>query len=466
MNNSILKKWGGRALMSCSKVLLLVGCLAPQFALSSSAVPVADNQQAPSSLAPMLDKVLPTVVSIEVEGVQLERQKLPEELRFFFGPNFPTEQLNRRPFIGKGSGVVIDAEKHYIVTNNHVINNSDKIRVLLNDGRQYEAKLVGADEISDVALLQLVNARNLKAITMTDSDKIRVGDYAVAVGNPFGIGQTATSGIISAIGRTDISNADLVGNFIQTDAAINSGNSGGALVNLKGELIGMNTAILAPNGGNIGIGFAIPSNMVKNFVEQMVRFGEVRRGVLGIKGQNLEGDVATALHLSEQKGALVSEVLPNSPADRAGIKAGDIIVSVDGSPLRSFSDLRAKIASTYVDKVLKLGLLRDGKPKSVEVRLQVEKQQSQVKLENLHAAFQGVKMNDSELKGIHGVEIIQIDPRSPALRFGLKEGDLIVSVNRERVTDMNKLRSVLSSKPAVLALNIQRGSSSLYLVIR
>lgn len=223
--------------------------------------------------------------------------------------------------------MIIDAAKGYVLTNNHVINNADKIRVQLNDGRELDAKLVGRDEQSDIALLQLSDTKNLTAIKMADSDQLRVGDFAVAVGNPFGPGQTATSGIISALGRSGL-NLEGLENFIQTDASINRGNSGGALVNLNGELIGINTAILAPSGGNVGIGFAIPSNMAQNLSQQLIEFGEVKRGLLGIKGSEMTPDMAKAFNTDAQRGAFVSEVLPKSAAAKAGIKAGDIL----GSP--------------------------------------------------------------------------------------------------------------------------------------
>ncbi len=235
----------------------------------------------------MLEQVTPpAVVSIAVEGKQVSRQRLPENFRFFFGPpEFPEEQLRERPFRGLGSGVIIDADKGYIVTNHHVINGADKIMVQLHDGKELSAELIGSDEMSDIALLKIEKTKNLTAIKLADSDSLRVGDFAVAIGNPFGLGQTVTSGIISALGRSGL-NIENFENFIQTDAAINSGNSGGALVGLNGELIGINTAILGgPNGGNVGIGFAIPVNMVRNLTEQIIEFGEVKRGGSGCSGR-------------------------------------------------------------------------------------------------------------------------------------------------------------------------------------
>lgn len=292
---------------------------------ASAALPLTVQGEQVPSLAPMLEKVTPAVVSIAVEGTQVSRQRIPEQFQFFFGPDFPTEQLQERPFKGLGSGVVINSEKGYVVTNYHVINGANSIRVQLHDGREYEAKLVGGDKMSDIALLQLKNAKHLTEIKIADSDQLRVGDFAVAIGNPFGLGQTVTSGIISALGRSGL-NIENFENFIQTDAAINSGNSGGALVNLNGELIGINTAILGPNGGNVGIGFSIPSNMMKNLTDQILKYGEVKRGMLGVQGGEVNSELAEALGLDSSKGAFVSQVVPDSAADKAGLKAGDVIV--------------------------------------------------------------------------------------------------------------------------------------------
>lgn len=269
---------------------------------ATAALPLSVNGEQIPSLAPMLEKVTPAVVSIAVEGTQVSRQRLPDQFRFFFGPDFPTEQLQERPFRGLGSGVIINADKGYVVTNYHVINGAEKIRVKLYDGREFDAELVGGDEMSDVALLKLNKAKNLTEIRIADSDKLRVGDFAVAIGNPFGLGQTVTSGIVSALGRSGL-NIENFENFIQTDAAINSGNSGGALVNLNGELIGINTAILGPNGGNVGIGFAIPSNMMKNLTDQILEFGEVKRGMLGVQGGEITSELADALGYESSKGA-------------------------------------------------------------------------------------------------------------------------------------------------------------------
>ncbi len=346
--------------------LSLSTTLAPMPA--TAALPLSvDSQQLPS-LAPMLEQVTPAVVSIAVEGKHVSKQRIPEAFRYFFGPDMPAEQTQERPFRGLGSGVIINADKGHIVTNYHVINGADKIKVQLHDGREYDAELIGGDQMSDIALLKLEQAKNLTAIKLADSDSIRVGDFSVAIGNPFGLGQTVTSGIVSALGRSGL-NIENFENFIQTDAAINSGNSGGALVNLRGELIGINTAILGPNGGNIGIGFAIPSNMMKNLTEQIVEFGEVKRGMLGVQGGEVTSELAEALGYEASKGAFVSQVVADSAADKAGLAAGDIIVSINKKEIATFGELRAKIATLGAGKKVAIGIVRDGKAMSFDVVL-------------------------------------------------------------------------------------------------
>ncbi|NPE51570.1 serine endoprotease DegQ [Dickeya dadantii] len=454
------------------KTSLLYSALALGIGLSLSSLPPANaalpavvEGQALPSLAPMLEKVLPAVVSVHVEGTQVQRQRIPEEFKFFFGPNTPSEKQNSRPFEGLGSGVIINAEKGYVLTNNHVVNNADKIQVQLNDGREYDAKLIGRDEQTDIALLQLNDAKNLTEVKMADSDQLRVGDFAVAVGNPFGLGQTATSGIISALGRSGL-NLEGLENFIQTDASINRGNSGGALVNLRGELIGINTAILAPSGGNVGIGFAIPSNMAQNLTQQLVEFGEVKRGLLGIKGSEMTSEIAKAFKVDAQRGAFVSEVIPKSAAAKAGIKAGDVLVSLDGKPISSFAELRAKIGTTAPGKTVRIGLLRDGKQQEVAVVLDNSANVT-TNADTLSPALQGATLNNGQLKdGSKGVAIDNVAKDSTAAKVGLQKGDIIVGVNRERVENITQLRKILEAKPSVLALNIVRGDESIYLLLR
>ncbi|EPL6453722.1 MULTISPECIES: Do family serine endopeptidase [Providencia] len=439
--------------------------------VSSAALPAtlpatAQSQNMPS-LAPMLEKVLPAVVNIHVSGTRVQNQQIPEELKFFFGPNAPSQQQNVRPFEGLGSGVIIDAQQGYILTNNHVIDGADKIQIQLNDGREIEVKLIGKDPQTDIALLKITNVKdikNLTAVSIADSDKLRVGDFAVAVGNPFGLGQTATSGIISALGRSGL-NLEGLENFIQTDASINRGNSGGALVNLNGELIGINTAILAPGGGNIGIGFAIPSNMAKNLSEQLIKHGEVKRGILGIKGTEMNSDIAKAFNIDAQRGAFVSEVLPKSSAAKAGIKSGDVLVSVDGKRINSFAELRAKIGTSQIGKEITIGLIRSGKPMDVKVVLEND-EGSATRAEKLSESLLGATISNATISNTRGVQVDSVAPKSPAAAIGLVKGDLIFGVNDQRVETIEQFRKIIDGKPPVLAMKVLRDDETLYLLMR
>ncbi|HFQ5649836.1 TPA: serine endoprotease DegP, partial [Yersinia enterocolitica] len=446
----------------------------------------SSSQQLPS-LAPMLEKVMPSVVSINVEGsAQVSNAGgIPPQFQQFFGDDSPFCQdgspfqgspmcqggpgskggaPSKQDFRALGSGVIIDAAKGYVVTNNHVVDNATKINVKLSDGRSYEAKVIGKDPRTDIALLQLKDAKNLTAIKIADSDQLRVGDYTVAIGNPYGLGETVTSGIVSALGRSGL-NVENYENFIQTDAAINRGNSGGALINLNGELIGINTAILAPDGGNIGIGFAIPSNMVKNLTSQMVEFGQVKRGELGIMGTELNSELAKAMKVDAQKGAFISQVLPKSAAAKAGIKAGDVIVSMNGKAINSFAGFRAEIGTLPVGSKMTLGLLRDGKPVNVEVTLE-QSSQTQVDSGNLYTGIEGAELSNSDVNGKKGVKVDSVKPGTAAARIGLKKGDVIMGVNQQPVQNLGELRKILDTKPSVLALSIQRGDTSLYLLMQ
>ena len=430
-----------------------------------AALPIAVNGTQLPSLAPMLEKVTPAVVSIAVEGTQVSKQHIPDQFRFFFGPDLPTEQLQEQPFRGLGSGVIIDANKGYIVTNYHVIKGADKIRVKLYDGREFDAELIGGDEMSDVALLKLDKAKNLTQIIIADSDKLRVGDFTVAIGNPFGLGQTVTSGIVSALGRSGL-NLQNFENFIQTDAAINSGNSGGALINLNGELIGINTAIFGPNGGNIGIGFAIPANMMRNLTEQILEFGEVKRGMLGVQGGEVTSELAQALGYESSKGAFVSQVTQDSAADKAGIHAGDIIVSINGKAISSFHELRAKIATLGAGKTVSLGVIRDGNEKSLNVTLG-EQTNIKTTADKLHEGLTGAELtNTNASDSIQGVKITTVEKGSPAEAYQLQTGDIIIAVNRQRVKNLAELRKIIEKQTGVLALNIQRDDRTIYLVVR
>jgi len=428
---------------------------------ATAAFPPAVAGQALPSLAPILEQVTPAVVNISVSGTKVSQQRIPEAFRYFFGPEGPGSQQQTRPFQGLGSGVIINAKQGYILTNNHVIADADKIQVMLKDGHEYDAKLIGADKSSDIALLQ-IKAKNLTEIKFADSDKLRVGDFTIAIGNPFGLGQTVTSGIVSALGRTGLQLENLE-NFIQTDAAINSGNSGGALINLRGELIGINTAILGPNGGNVGIGFAIPANMANNLVQQIIEHGEVRRGVLGVTGQELTADLAKAFDIDVQYGAFINQVTPKSAAEEAGLMAGDIIVSVNNNKIRSFSELRARVGTLGADKKITLGVIRDGKEKRLTAMLKPAENKL-ANASNLHSGLEGAALVSADNN--QGVLISKVAPRSIAAVSGLEEGDIIIGVNKDKVKNLVQLRELLTAEKATLALNIKRGDQHLFLVLR
>jgi len=446
--------------LSLLSAAILTASLTMMPAISQAAIPMAVDGQSVPSLAPMLERTTPAVVAVAVTGTHVSKQKIPDAFRYFFGPNAPQERVQERPFRGLGSGVIIDANKGYIVTNNHVIDGADEILIGLHDGREIEAKLIGTDAESDIALLQ-IKAENLVAVKRADSDELRVGDFAVAIGNPFGLGQTVTSGIVSAMGRSGLG-IEMLENFIQTDAAINSGNSGGALVNLNGDLIGINTAIVAPGGGNVGIGFAIPANMVNNLVDQIIEHGEVRRGVLGVSGRDLTSELAQGFGLDTQHGGFVDQVMTDSAADKAGIKAGDIITSVNGRKIKSFQELRAKVATMGAGAEVEFGLIRDGDEKSVTAILGEASQTTEAAAGAVHPMLAGATLEN----GDDGVEITDVAQNSPATASGLQKGDVIVGVNRSSIDDLKSLKAKLKDQQGAVALKIKRGKSNLYLVLR
>jgi Do/DeqQ family serine protease len=413
------------------------------------------------SLAPMLEKSTPAVVSIAVKGTHKVKQSVPDMFRFFGKKNQNPNQAQQRPFRGLGSGVIIDAKEGYVVTNNHVVDQADEIIITLKDGRQIEAKKLGSDADSDIALLQ-IDADDLTEIIISDSDKLRVGDFAIAIGSPFGLGQTVTSGIVSALGRSGL-NIENYEDFIQTDAAINSGNSGGALVNLRGELIGINTAILGPNGGNVGIGFAIPSNMMHNLAKQIIEFGEVRRGVLGVSGRSVNSAIAKAMELETNQGGFIEQVMPDSAADEAGIKPGDVITKVNGKSIKTFNELRGKIGTIGVGKKVELTIVRNGNEQELNVKLK-QSQASNVAAANIHRMFEGAKLENNNNNS--GVIIVDVAENSPAQLIGLQSGDLITAINRTLINNIAELRDYLKDKKGVFALNIIRDNYSQYLMVR
>ena len=426
--------------------------------LASAQLPAQVGETPVPSLAPMVKRVSPAVVNIATRGTVQEQNPLlndPFFRRFFDVPNTPRQ----RQFQSAGSGVIVDAKQGYIITNAHVIENATEITVTLLDNRSLTAKVVGKDEGSDVAVLK-VESNNLTALTIADSDRIEVGDFVVAIGNPFGLGHTVTSGIVSALGRSGI-NPEGYEDFIQTDASINPGNSGGALVNLNGQLVGINTAILSRTGGNIGIGFAIPANMMKTVMNQLVKHGEVRRGVLGVNIQTLTPDIAESMGAANVVGALVSQVVEGSAAEKAGIKAGDIITAVNGKPVKDAAGLRNSIGLLSIGERVDVALLRDGKPRRVTAVIG-ERDTAAEEAANVHRGLEGAELADAQGGG---VLIRSVAEGSPAAQRGLRANDVIVGVGRTRVANLAEFQRATEGA-AAFVLQIRRGNAVLVIPIR
>ncbi|TNF37533.1 MAG: DegQ family serine endoprotease [Gammaproteobacteria bacterium] len=454
--------------MKSIKHLVLLFALFSQSLLAHAALPdVVDNQPLPS-LAPMVAKVTPAVVNISTRShININQNPLfndPFFRRFFNIPEQMPRQQSRPQSLG--SGVVIDAAKGYVITNHHVIGRADEITVTLRDGRELNAELVGSDPESDVAILK-VKAEGLTAIAMADSDSLQVGDFVVAIGNPFGLGQTVTSGIVSALGRSGLG-IEGYEDFIQTDASINPGNSGGALVNLRGELVGMNTAILSPGGGgNVGIGFAIPSNMVQQIMEHLVEHGEVRRGVLGVVTQDLTPDLAQAFGIEARRGSVISKVLPDSPAAQAGLKAGDVIIEVNGRKIKNAMDMRNAVGLIQIGETLDIQLIRNGRKMRLEASIEEPKQRSLAgeKVSPRLAGAVFAQQPDASDPTVLHVVIADVAQGSPAWYARLRPGDEILSVNQKPVRSLNDLEA-LAGESSQLLLNIQRGSQALFVLIK
>lgn len=428
-----------------------------------AALPVEMDGSPMPSLAPMLEHSMPAVVNIST-STQSRAQANPlmndPVLRRFFNiPNNPQQQQKN----SLGSGVIIDKDQGYVLTNNHVIDKADKISVTLSDGRQLNAKLLGADPEADVAVIQ-IPADNLAALKIANSSQLRVGDFVVAIGNPFGLGQTVTSGIISALGRSGLG-IEGYEDFIQTDASINPGNSGGALVNLRGEFIGMNTAILAPSGGNVGIGFAIPSNMAIRIMESLVQHGEVRRGLLGVSTQDLTPELVKAFNLKGQYGAVVSHIDNGSAAEKAGIEPGDIILAVNGQEIRNgSSQIRTLIGLMQIGDTANIDILRGDEVKTVQATIGKPKN-SPFNGEKLHSALSGATLGTPARGQAEGVLIEKVEPKSPAWKTGLRPGDLIVTANRYRVKNLDEFKQVVNPKQPLL-INLQRGGEGFFVLLQ
>lgn len=419
------------------------------------------------SLAPMIEKTRPAVVNIATRGsVNIQNHPLlndPLFRRFFKG----FEDLPQRKEVKSlGSGVIIDADAGYIVTNHHVIEGADEIAVTLHDGQQLEAKVVGSDPEADVAILKVENNKlELTHIPFADSSELRVGDFAVAIGNPFGLGQTVTSGIISALGRTGLG-IEGYEDFIQTDASINPGNSGGALVNLRGELIGINTAILASGGaGNVGIGFAIPINMVRELTDQLIEYGEVRRGMLGVIMQNLTPELARAFGLDMYQGVVISQVVDDSAADKAGLKAGDVVSEINDVTVKSASSMRNMVGLMRVGSKMDITVIRDGNKKILTAYIEDEIEQA-LDGEKLSPKLAGAIIESRDEGSNKYLVIADVTRGSAAWNARLRKGDLILSVNRAAVKTLSDMKKMVKASDDQILFNVQRGQTALFVLIQ
>ncbi len=408
------------------------------------------------SLAPMLESVVPAVVNISTAHEEVVRTgplfRDPFFQHFF---NLPGPRSRKRVRRGLGTGVILDAGRGYVVTNHHLIERASDITITLSNGREFKAELIGSDSETDVAMLHVdTDGEPLASLPIADSEQLRVGDFVVAIGNPFGLGQTVTSGIISALGRSGVFDAGGYENFIQTDASINPGNSGGALVNLRGELIGINTAILSRSGGNIGIGFAIPIRMVRQIAAQLTEFGQVRRGELGVQAQKLTRELARAFGVEQTEGVVVTEVIKDSPAARAGILPGDILRRINGEEINDDKDMRNI-----------LGLLRAGREVGIELRrgretIRVRAATANLRISgaDLHPAMSGMTLSNQRDDHASFVGIVEVESNSPAYRAGIRANDRLRGINRRAVENMGDARAAADRSNTQVLLQVQRGA--------
>ena len=425
-------------------------------------LPAAVSGQPVPSLAPILERVTPAVVNINTKSVQYVRSRNSEFYSWFYGlPNTPRERVTQ----SLGSGVIVDAVKGLILTNHHVVNDADDISVVLHDGRTYNARLIGSDDGTDVAVIQ-IDADNLTALPLADSKQLRVGDFVVAVGNPFGLGQTVTSGIVSALGRTSLSGLGFQ-NFIQTDASINPGNSGGALIDLNGSLVGINTAIFSPSGGNVGIGFAIPSSLAERMMRQLVEFGTVRRGSLGMGVQDITERLARAFDVGQKQGVLVTSVDPDSPADRAGLQAGDIITQLNGDRITSQKQFQNYEGLIELDSHVIIDYMRNDKQRQVQTLI-TEADRNEMKGKELHPLLKGVLLSNLPVQykdRFQGVLIEEIERGSKPWKLGLRAGDLITSVNKTEINSLKQLTQSVERSRKTPLLNIYRNGRNYLLLL-
>ncbi|ABM02876.1 protease Do [Psychromonas ingrahamii 37] len=453
-----------------ARLLVMMLCLSLSYSVNS-AIPNVTAQGKPfPSLAPMLKKVNSAVVNIATYST---KQALVNPLlndpffRHFFDipeqGNLQQKAPQKRQK-SAGSGVIINAQDGIVMTNYHVIKDADEVQVSLIDGRSYKAKIIGSDPELDIAILS-IKAKKLTQVTISESILLEVGDFVVAIGNPFGLGQTVTTGIVSALGRSGLG-IEGYENFIQTDASINPGNSGGALVNLNGELVGINTAIIAPAGGNIGIGFAIPINMAEASMQKIIKYGEVKRGQIGVSIQDITRDLSEALGLENgQLGVLVAGVTKGSPAEKAGLIPGDIITGVDGQLTKSTGQLRSQIGLKSIGDTVKVTLLHNGIKKTVDVGIGKPQTLSTADSSGeLHPLLEGVSFANNN-KG-QGVKVTEVQANSPAAYSGLEEGDLIIATNKHSVDDLLSFKKALGLAKNSILLQVNRNGMSLFIAIR
>jgi serine protease Do/serine protease DegQ len=446
-----------------TKIRCFTACL--MLILSSSAVaalPVMVNDQELPSLAPLVEKVSPAVVNIRVsQTVSMGGNFGNDAFRRFFGlPDVPGGA--HREVASAGSGVIVDADNGYIITNHHVVQNADMIQISTMEGEIFDAEIVGSDPATDIAVIK-VDADGLTDMPIGDSESVRVGDFVLAIGNPFGLGHTVTSGIVSALGRTGISR-DGYEDFIQTDASINPGNSGGALVNLRGELVGINSAIISRSGGNVGIGFAVPTEIANSIMHQILDFGEVRRGLLGVSIANVDAEVAKALDAAVTSGALITRVEPGSAAEDAGLQVDDIIVKVNEKKITGAAELRNTIGLMRSGDNVEIEYVRGDDRRSAMTALGQQQVTASVGAE-IHPGLLGAQFADSSTTASGGVEVVAVEQGSPAAQRGLRAGDIITAVNRRPVRSLAELNAIAGST-AILFLLVQRGDRALMLQIR
>jgi len=441
-------------MMSMAQRFVLVLLLLLPAVAALAALPTEVDGKPLPSLAPVLEQVTPAVVNIHTRTrVQVRSSPFfddPFFRQFFDLPSVPRERVQQ----SLGSGVVVDAANGLVLTNNHVIDGADDIAVTLEDGREFSAEFVGADRETDLAVIR-IRAEDLSELPLHDATPLRVGDFVVAVGNPFGLGQTVTSGIVSALGRSGLRGLEYQ-NFIQTDASINPGNSGGALIDLRGRLIGINTAIFTPSGGNVGIGFAIPASTARYVKDQLLRYGEVRRGAFGLAVQDLDRALREALEIPDRAGAVITRLAENGPADEAGLQPGDVILSVDRRAVRDAQTLRAIEGLLPIDQAVSVEFLRGGRVQQAQIRLR-EDLDARISGRRLDPRLDGlVLVRVPERMRLPGAMVEEVRRNSPAWETGLRAGDVVIAVNQARVRDLAELRSRVADASGELAVEIRR----------